>query len=179
MQYPDNHRLIVDDLMRGRFILQKDKHYVNLKNQEDDYSEFFKLSFGHELIISQEYAYLVSQETNEQLSRDVSIFFAIFCYELDREGKNFMDLLEYSEFSVDEIDHLFENSSYKELLRGNNQLKDSKERRNFLNRMNRLNIIEDIKNDRFYFTPAYKIFMEFAQELAQSKIEKSEMKQGE
>ena len=179
MEYPEKHRRIVDDLMKGRFILSRDKHYVDLKKQQDDYYEFFENSFGHELIITQEFAYLVSQETNEQLSRDISVFFAILCYELDREGKNFLDLLEYSEFSIEEIDQLFDNSSYIELIRGNNQLKDTKERRNLLKRMSRLNIIDDIKNDRFYFAPPYKVFMEFAQELAQSMIEVEENDQEE
>jgi len=171
MEYPEYHRQIVDELIRGRFILSRERQYEDLQKQESDYTEYFEKSFGYELTITQEYAFLVSQETNEHLSRDISIFFAILCYELDREGKNFLDLLEYSEFSIDEIDQLFENSSYIDLIRGNNQLKDSNERHNLLNRMNRLNIIEDIKNDNFHFTPAYKVFMAFAQELAQTKVE--------
>lgn len=154
--------------MRGRFILSGEGHFEDLRKHEMEYNEFFQVSFGYELILTQEYAYLVSKETNEQLSRDVSIFFAILCYELDREGKNFLDLLEYSEFSIDEVDHLFENSSYAELISGNNQLKDGNERRNLLNRMNRLNIIEDMKSDSFRFSPAHKVFMEFAHDLAKS-----------
>lgn len=162
--------------MKGRFILSTHKSYIDLKRQEADYKAFFEKSFGHELIITQEFAYLISEETNEQLSRDISLFLAILCYELDREGKNFLDLFEYSEFSIEEIDQLFENSSYIELIRDNNQLKD---RRNLLNRMSRMNIIDEIKNDRFSFTPAYKLFMEFAQELAKSKIEISQKELGD
>ena len=36
--------------------------------------------------------------------------------------------------------------------------------------MNKKNIIEKISDDRFYFTPAYKVFIDFAQELATSKV---------
>src|SRR6185312_11550079 len=112
---------------------------------------------------TEEYAYIVSEETDETISRDISIFFAILCYELDKQGKNFLDGLQYSEYSFGEINELFENSSYTDLIQTNKQLKDEDSRRKIIfSTMNRKNIIEKVTEDKFYFTPAYKIFIDFA-----------------
>src|SRR6185503_44105 len=143
MEFPEKHRLIVDDLMNGRFILSRESHFEILRKEEEMYIEFFKRSFGHQLIIKQEYAYLISEETDENISRDISIFFAILCYELDKEGTNFLDGLQYSEYSFEEVNLLFENSSYLDLILNNKQLKDFDSRRRLLfTTMNKKNIIE-------------------------------------
>ena len=171
MEYPQNHRKIVDDLMSGRFILSRDKHFEELVKQEEFYNEFFKVSFDYALNITTEYAYLVSKETDENMSRDISIFFAIFCYELDKQGKNFLDGLQYAEYSFEEINLLFDNSSYIDLIQSNKQLKDADARRRILlSTMSRKNIIEKISEDRFYFTPAYKVFIDFAKTLAENRL---------
>jgi hypothetical protein len=170
MEYPERHKQIVEDLMNGRFILSKERHFEELNNEEDFYISFFKSSFGYQLVITQEYAYLISEDTDENISRDISIFFAIFCYELDKQGKNFLDGLQYSEYSFEEVNLLFENSSYSDLIQINKQLKDIDARRKlFFNTMNKRNIIEKINDDKFYFTPAYKVFIDFAKELAETK----------
>src|ERR1700757_2027007 len=170
MEYPQNHRQIVDDLTTGKFVLSRDKHFEELVKQEEFYTEFFKVSFDYYLNITTEYAYLISKETDENMSRDISIFFAIFCYELDKHGKNFLDGLQYAEYSFEEINILFDNSSYIDLIQSNKQLKDADARRRILlSTMSRKNIIEKISEDRFYFTPAYKVFIEFAKTLAESR----------
>src|SRR5690349_10922553 len=171
MEYPEKHRQIVEELMNGRFILSREHHFDELKKSEQDfYVPFFQKSFGHKLIITQEYAYLVSEDTDENISRDISIFFAIFCYELDKQGKNFLDGLQYSEYSFEEVDLLFENSSYIDLIHSNKQLRDTEARRRLLlTTMNKKKIIEKINDDKFYFTPAYKVFTTFARELAETK----------
>ena len=170
MEYPKNHRQIVDDLTTGRFVLSRDKHFEELVQQEEFYAEFFKVSFDYNLNITTEYAYLISKETDENMSRDISIFFAIFCYELDKQGKNFLDGLQYAEYSFEEINLLFDNSSYIDLIQSNKQLKDADARRRLIfGTMARKNIIEKINEDRFYFTPAYKVFIEFAKTLAENK----------
>jgi hypothetical protein len=174
MEYPKNHRQIVDDLTTGRFILSRDKHFEELVQQEEFYAEFFKISFDYNLTITNEYAYLISKETDENMSRDISIFFAIFCYELDKQGKNFLDGLQYAEYSFEEINLLFDNSSYIDLIQSNKQLKDADARRRILfGTMARKNIIEKISEDRFYFTPAYKVFVDFAKTLAENKLVES------
>ncbi|HXP52960.1 MAG TPA: hypothetical protein VN922_23650 [Bacteroidia bacterium] len=170
MEYPKNHRQIVDDLTTGRFVLSRDKHFEELVQQEEFYAEFFKVSFDYNLNITTEYAYLISKDTDENMSRDISIFFAIFCYELDKQGKNFLDGLQYAEYSFEEINLLFDNSSYIDLIQSNKQLKDADARRRLIfGTMARKNIIEKINEDRFYFTPAYKVFIEFAKTLAENK----------
>ena len=94
MVYPSNHRTIVEDLMKGKFVLSTEKHFESLKNNEEFYQQFFQESFGLALRIQTEYAFLISTVTNETLSKSISIFFAVLCYELDKDGKNFMDQLQ-------------------------------------------------------------------------------------
>lgn len=170
MEYPENHRKIVDDLMNGKFLLAKEKYFEELSANEEFYLNFFKVSFGYELNLTKEYAYLVSDDTDENTSRDISIFFAIMCYELDKQGKNFMDGLQHAEYTFEEINLLFENSSYIDLINSNKQLKDEDARRRILfTTMSRKNIIEKINEHKFVFTPAYKVFIEYAKGLAENK----------
>jgi hypothetical protein len=68
------------------------------------------------------------------------------------------------------VNLVFENSSYIDLIQTNKQLKDFEARRKLLfTTMNKKNIIEKISDDKFYFTPAYKVFIDFAKELAETK----------
>lgn len=170
MEYPKNHKLFVEALMNGRFILTGEKHFDELKDHQEFYVVFFQKSFGHQLIVTQEYAYLVSDETDENLSRDISILFAILCYELDKLGKNFLAELQYSEYSFDDVNSIFENSSYLELIQSNRQLKDVDARRRLiLTTMNKRRIIEKVNDDKFYFTAAHKVFIDFAREFGETK----------
>ena len=93
MEFPNHHRQIVEDLMSGKFILPQERTYPVLKDNEQSYTYFFKASFNYDLKITQDFVYLVSDESNETLSRDICIFIAILSYEIDREGKNFMELI--------------------------------------------------------------------------------------
>jgi hypothetical protein len=169
MEYSKNHRQIVEDLIGGKFILPTNKNFIELKEKEKFYEDFFKFSFGHDLIMRQDFAFLVSDETNEMLSRDVCIFFAILCYELDKDGRNFLDLINYSEFEYDQINDYFENSSYLEVVRNNSRLRDINTRNEFLDTLDRRNIIEKTGPQKFTFTTAHKNFTDFAMELAKSK----------
>jgi hypothetical protein len=172
MEYPESHKKIVEELLDGKFILSREEHYNEIKENEEFYVSFFKASFGHELQITNEFVRLVSEETDEKLSRDVSIFFAILCYELDKQGKNFLDTLQYSEFSMDEINSLFEESSWIDLVHSNKHLKDSDARKRFIfSSMGKRNIIDKIADERFGFTAAYKVFMEYAKDLAQKTLD--------
>jgi len=168
--YPAHHREIVDEFMNGRFILHSDKLFEEVRGNEDFYRSFFHLSFGYNLKLTREFAYIISEGSNENLSRDISVFFAILCYELDKNGKNFLEELEYGYFEYRRIDELFENSSYVDHIVSNNKLKDSNARKNLFNEMSRRNIIEKENDESFSFTPAYKVFIEFANELASRKI---------
>lgn len=171
---PPMHRQVVDELMNGKFVLSHEKHFESIKNNIEFYEDYFQKSFGYELFFTQEFAYLVSTETNENLSRDISIFMALFCYELDKEGTNFLDTIQFGEITLTEVDRLFENSSYSDLIASNNQLKNSEARQKLLRSMSNKNILTRISEDKYYFTPAHKVFIEFAKELAQQKRQEAE-----
>ena len=165
MEFPNHHRQIVEDLMAGKFILPTERTFEVLKENEDFYTQFFKASFNYDVRFTQDYVYMVSDESNEMLSRDMCIFIALLSYELDRDGKNFLERIQYSEFEMEEIENYLTNSSYIDLILSNKQLKDAESRRNFINTLNRRNIIEKIGDNRFVFTSAHKFFMDFASDI--------------
>lgn len=172
MEYPNHHRQIVEDLMAGKFVLPQERTFEVLKENEEFYTQFFKASFNYDLKLTQDYVYLVSEESNEMLSRDICIFIALLSYELDRDGKNFMERIQYTEFEMEEIENYFTNSSYIDLILSNKQLKDADARKNFINTLNRRNIIEKIGDNRIVFTSAHKFFMDFASDIV--KFENAE-----
>ncbi len=170
MDFPRYHKEIVGDLLDGKFILATDAKFIELKNNADFYGKFFKETFDFYLDIKSDYAYLISEETMEMLSRDICIFIGLLCYELDKEGKNFLDEIQYAEFDSEMIDNLLDNSSYTDLIMNNNQLKNSEARKQFLGTLNRRNIIDRNSDKKFTFTPAYKVFMDFAKNFAKGKL---------
>lgn len=170
MVYPSNHRQIVEELMGGKFILSNEEHFNALKENETFYSEFFKISFDLDLNLKTEYAFLLSKDTQENFSRDVSIFIAILCYELDRDGRNFMEALDFNEFTFEEVDRYFDNSSFIDLIESNKSLREPDARRTLINGMHRRNIVSKNFDDRFSFTQAHKVFMDFAKELALQRM---------
>jgi hypothetical protein len=174
MEFPRYHKDIVTDLLDGKFILASDGKFVELKNNEQFYQKFFKDSFGYELEVKSDYAYILSSETNEQLSRDICVFFGILCYELDKDSKNFLEEIQYAEFELEKLDDYFENSAYAELIQNNKQLRDSESRRQFLNTLSRRNIIDKISDTKFSFTQAYKVFVDFAIDFARGRLSASQ-----
>jgi len=170
MDYPRYHKEIVSDLMNGKFILASDQKFVSLKDNAPFYENFFKESFGNALEVKSDYAFLISYDTAEQLSRDICIFFAILCYELDKDGKNFLEEIQYAEFDHEKVDSYFENSAYAELIASNNQLKSNESRRDFMRTLARRNIAERNGDARFTFTQAYKVFVDFAGDFAKGKL---------
>ncbi len=170
MDFPRYHKQIVGDLLDGKFILATDAKFIELKNNTDFYGKFFKETFDFYLDIKSDYAYLISEETMEMLSRDICIFIGVLSYELDKEGKNFLEEIQYAEFDAEQIDNLLDNSSYTDLILNNNQLKNSEARKQFLGTLNRRNIIDRNSDKKFTFTPAYKVFMDFAKNFAKGKL---------
>ncbi len=165
MEYPNHHRQIIEDLLAGKFMLPSDRFYQIVKDNESLYTYFFKASFNYELRLTHDYIYVVSEESAEMLSRDICIFISLLCYELDRDGKNFLERIQFSEFETEEIENYFQNSSYIDLILSNKQLKDADARKNFINTLNRRNIIEKTGDNRFVFTSAHKFFMDFASDI--------------
>lgn len=174
MEYSKYHKHIVQSLLDGKFLLRNEPEFIELREKEEFYNEFFKASFDYELKVTTDYAYLISGETNEITSRDICIFFALLCYELDRDGKNFIDELNYAEFEVDAVENYFANSAYIDLIHSNKQLKDKDSRKNFINMLNRRAIIEKRSEEKFTFTPAYKVFIDFARDLARKRMEEQQ-----
>ncbi len=170
MEFPRYHKDIVSDLMSGKFILASDPKFISLKESEDFYARFFKESFGYELEMKTDFGFILSYETGEQLSRDICLFFAVLCFELDKDGKNFLEEIQYAEFETEKLDEYFDNSSYVELINNNNQLKDSFSRKQFLATLNRRNIIDKSSENKFTFTQAYKVFIDFAIYFAKGKL---------
>lgn len=164
--YPNKHKQIVTSLMDGRFITIDESYFDILKENQDFYVEFFDKSFGFELKNTQEFYYLISEETNENTSRDISIFFSILCYELDKDGKNFMDELGFSDFHIDEIIDYIKNSSWTDVVKVNNQLNDADRIKRLVgSTMVKRNIAIKHSDDKYSFTKAYKLFIDFAREL--------------
>ncbi len=170
MVYPVKHRQIVEELMNGKFILSNEEHFNSLKENEAFYTEFFKVSFDLELNLKSDYAFLLSKETQENFSRDVSIFIAILSYELDKDGRNFMEALDFNEFTFEEVDKYFDNSSFIDLIESNKSLREPDARRTLINGMHRRNIVNKNFDDRFSFTQAHKLFVDFAKELALKRM---------
>jgi hypothetical protein len=181
MEYPKHHKHIVADMLDGKFVLHTDKVFEELQGNSSFYNSFFKESFGYDLEINTRFAYLLSDETDEQFSRDCCIFFAILCYELDKDGRDFQDALQYSEFELynehdnsKTIDGYFGNSSYVDLITMNNQLKDKESRKKFVRTLIKRNIAIRTGEDRFMFTPAYQVFIDFAKDFAKGRLNAAE-----
>lgn len=170
--YPDRHKEIVISLMEGKFITVEDFLFETIQKNEDFYINFFATSFGYEIIGNQDFYYLVSNETNENTSRDISIFFSILCYEIDKNGKNFLEELNYSELHIDEILDYFKHSSWSEVIKANKQLNTEDSLKRHIGTMVKRNIAVKHGNDRYSFTKAHKLFIDFAKDLI--KDEKNE-----
>lgn len=163
--YPYKHKEIVTSLMEGKFITVADLLFEVIKKNEDFYIEFFEKSFGFELIGNHDYYYLISSETNENTSRDFSIFFSILCYELDKDGKNFLEELNYSEFHIDQIIEYFKNSSWSDVINANKQLNNDENLKRHIGTMVKRNIAVKQNNERYSFTKAHKLFIDFVKDL--------------
>lgn len=164
--YPNKHTQIVISLMKGIIITIDDPHFDIVKKHQAFYIEFFDKSFGLELKNTQEFYYLISEETDEKTSRDISIFFSILCYELDKDGKNFMDELGFSDFHIDEIITYIKNSTWTDIVKSNKQLQNSDSIRTLVSAtMTKRNIVIKHSDDMYSFTKAYKLFIDFARDL--------------
>lgn len=170
MDYPKSHKQIVKELLDGKFILPTEPFYQIIRENGEFYTEFFKMSFDFELRMTNDFCFLLSGESNETLSRDICIFFAILSYELDRDGRNFIEEIQFSEWDTERVDKYFDNSNYTDLINSNKQLRDHDSRKTFVNSLSRRNIVEKYSEDKFTFTLAYKLFIDFASELARNKI---------
>lgn len=174
--YPNKHKQIVTSLMEGRFITIDETYFDIVKENQDFYTDFFYKSFGFELKNTQEFFYLISEETNENTSRDISIFFSVLCYELDKDGKNFMDELGFSDFHIDEIVDYIKNSSWTDIVKSNKQLNNSDSIKRLVgSTMVKRNITIKHSDEHYTFTKAYKLFIDFARELIKTELNNADV----
>jgi hypothetical protein len=167
INFPEGHQDVVEALLvDGRFLLEGDPAFMTLKQHVDFYQAFFRESFGLSLEYQSEYAFLQSGRDSDPLSRDVCIFLGILCYELDREGYNLLEQLSFHTLEFEQVEQMFEMSSFREVLDATTNLQDAQARRNFYNRLHRRRIIEKLDDQIFRFTPAHKYFLEFARSVA-------------
>jgi hypothetical protein len=163
--YPTEHKDIVNNLLEGKFLIYPNQLFVAIKKQEDEYIEFFEKSFGYELIVDAEFAYLLSNESKEKRSRDFTLFLALLCRELDYNGKNFRDSVELASFDIEETEQLLKRSSKWEILEKTSVANFEQ----FLSDWEKKNLLKRTGN-QFKFTKAVKLFLEFAIEIAKAKM---------
>ena len=167
--YPNEHREIVANLLDGRFIIYPNPMFNVLQTQEEEYKEFFKQSYGFELNIDSEFAYLSSNEVTEKRTRDFTLFLAILCRELDYSGKNFRDSIELGTFSIIEVEQLLRQSSKWEILEKTSVAGFD----DFINTWHKKNVLTKTGN-QFKFTKAVRLFFEFAVNVANAKLKEQQ-----
>ncbi|MCB0537305.1 MAG: hypothetical protein KDE33_07220 [Bacteroidetes bacterium] len=169
--YPSEHKEIVSNLLDGKFIIYPSPLFAVLQQEEfaDDYKEFFKQSYGYELTIDNEFAYLSSNEVNEKRTRDFVLFLAMLCRELDYSGKNFRDTIELGSFDISETEQLLKQSSKWEILEKTSVAEFEK----FIGSWASKNVIKRTGN-QFKFTKAIKLFFEFAVNVANAKLKEQQ-----
>lgn len=167
--YPSDHKEIVSNLLDGRFIIYPVPLFTTIQLQEEEYKEFFKESYGFELNIDSEFAYLSSNEITEKRTRDFTLFLAMLCRELDYSGKNFRDSIELATFDISETEQLLRQSSKWEILEKTSVANfDS-----FIETWHKKNVLRRTGN-QFKFTKAVKLFFEFAVNVANSKLKEQQ-----
>jgi len=169
LQYPDEHKEIVRALLGGEFLLFPEKLFTIVDLEKDFYIDFFKNTFDFDLEVKSEFAYLISKNTVERDTRDFTIFLAVLCREIELEGKQFREQIDFATFYIEEVEQLLKNSSKIEIINSIELLKDF---RRFLNRWNKKNVIT-LTGNSFKFTKAINLFFEFAVNVANEKLKES------
>jgi hypothetical protein len=166
---PKHHYEIVNDLLKGKFILWNEVYFDTLTKEQEFYKAFFKESFDYELVLRKEFAYLLSKNTNEEFSKRFTVILSILCYEWNLQGRDIKDRIENGSFSVFEIQTLLENSTYNDIFKLIKLKEEGVEK--FLKELDQRNIIKlDNSKETFEFTKAVNLFFEFAKEIAESKL---------
>ncbi len=167
--YPSEHREIVSALVDGRFIIYPNPAFAALKLQEEEYRVFFRESYGYELMVDSDFAYVTSSEGTEKRTRDFVLFLALLCRELDYSGKNFRDTIELATFDMAETEQLLRQSSKWEILEKTSVANFD----DFITTWHRKNVLTRAEG-QFKFTKAVKLFFEFAVNVANAKLKEHE-----
>ena len=172
MAYPPDHQTIVQALLKsGSFLLYENPIFSIVNQHRLFYKEFFLASFGYELVITNDYAYLTSKDSKDCFSRDFLIFLCGLCYELNQEGKQVSLSIKKSVFDYDQVDDYLRNSVFNETINSISNFSLDK----FLKRLERKNIIKflDSNNHKFRFTAAVDEFLGSAIEISHHQISES------
>jgi len=164
-EYPKEHKELINQLLDGKFIISPSPLLTVLKELDDEYIDFFKHSFDFKLNIESDYAYLSSNEINENRTRDFTLFLAILCRELDYSGNNFRDKIELGTFDIEETRELLQQSTKWEILEKTSVSDFEK----FIKIWNSKNLLQ-VTDNKFKFTKAVKLFFTFAIEIAEEKL---------
>jgi len=166
MSYPKFHRKIVNTLLEGKFVLYKHEIFEELEKEREFYISFFQNTFGYELNIRSEFAYLSSDKTDESFSKNLTLMLCLLCYELNQQTENFKTKIETGIFSIDEVESYLQNPNFEELVNDIGSIQS------MCSKLSSKNIIEwiDRENGQFKFTSAIDLFFEFAVELSKSPI---------
>jgi hypothetical protein len=167
--YPSKHKEIVSNLLDGRFIIYPNPLFIVLQKMEDEYKEFFKESYGFDLNMDSEFAYLSSNDITEKRTRDFTLFLAVLCRELDYSGKNFKDLIELGTFDIIEVEELLKKSTKWEILEKTSVANFE----SFIETWHKKNVLKRTGN-KFKFTKAIKLFFEFAINVANAKLKEQQ-----
>lgn len=157
---PQRHSQVIKNLLNGKFILHNEELFEIINDNLEFYIDFFKKSYGYELLHNTEVIYVISDITNEKFSRNIMLVLAVISWEFNREGKNIYTELE-KKHTIRSIEELINKSSFKDSCRGINiekLLKDAGSR----------NLVLILDNEKsIKFTIAINIFLEAAKEIAE------------
>jgi hypothetical protein len=167
--YPIEHKEIVNQLLDGRFIIYPNPIFAVIQKQDGEYIEFFKESYGFDLNIESEFAYLSSNEVTEKRTRDFTLFLAMLCRELDYSGKNFRDSIELATFDIADTEMLLKQSSKWEIIEKTSVANFE----SFIDTWHKKNVLKRTGN-QFKFTKAIKLFFEFAVNVANAKLKEQQ-----
>ena len=165
-KYPPGHREIVNQLLDGRFIIYPDALFAAIQENDEDYTEFFRESYGYHLNVDAELVYLTGDDSSEKRTRDFTLFLAVLCRELDYSRHNFRDLIELgSGFDIAETEQSLRQSPKWEILEKTSVASFE----TFIDSWHRKNVLKRTGTS-FKFTKAVRVFFEFAVNVAHAKL---------
>lgn len=179
LPFPEQHKEITQQLLSGKFILQTEEIYNVISNDKDMYQDFFRKTFDYELVIKADYAFLKSSNEKDKQTRDLLIFIALLCREIDKNGKDFKEEIEKENFSIEDVSNFLTDSSKKKEIIESTSLANNKgeiDLISFLNEWQRRNVVQYVGSNKlkFRFTKAVNLFFDYAVMLANEKLKEAE-----
>ena len=164
------HRRITEQLLNGVFIFAGSQKYDVLSEHEGWYRDYFKESFGIDLMKKLEIFYCESLSKKSDKTKNIMVFIAILMYEFSNQGKEPVTTIQTTEFTYGQVRGILANSvqfsAYVDI---------EKYSTRFFNELNNFGLIRKMDGERFVFTKAVDIFLdEYEHLIEQLNIEDSE-----